>query len=185
MSPGVSVRPPISLRTRSPVSPCRRRDHPLPRPGSPSFARRRGPFPEIVGLAQGGLLFSTAEELRAAIWRLQHDCGERRRLARNAYSAYRKHWTEAPCCSVTLRSCAERPSAAGPAGCWTHWDRREALAASGSRAKGRREEPPMPGAEDAAERKIGAHLWREQTAEERHAPEIVHVDALERERIAA
>lgn len=64
------------------------------RAGVPVIARRLGPFPEIVSLAQGGELFSTREELVAAIRDLQRDVAERDRLARNAYTAYRAHWTE-------------------------------------------------------------------------------------------
>jgi len=60
----------------------------------PVIARRLGPFPEIIELAQGGELFSTPEELLVAIRRLQHDVSVRERLARNAYAAYRAHWTE-------------------------------------------------------------------------------------------
>ncbi len=54
-----------------------------------------GPFPEIIGVAQGGELFSTREELVAAIRHLQRDAAVRQRLARNASAAYRAHWTEA------------------------------------------------------------------------------------------
>jgi glycosyltransferase involved in cell wall biosynthesis len=64
------------------------------RAGVPVIARRLGPFPEIIELAQGGELFSTPEELLVAIRRLQHDVSVRERLARNAYAAYRAHWTE-------------------------------------------------------------------------------------------
>jgi glycosyltransferase involved in cell wall biosynthesis len=64
------------------------------RAGVPVIARRLGPFPEIIGLAQGGELFSTREELVAAIRHLQRDVAVRERLARNAYTAYRSHWTE-------------------------------------------------------------------------------------------
>jgi len=64
------------------------------RVGVPVIARRLGPFPEIVDLAQGGELFSTGEELVAAIRRLQGDVAARERLARNAYAAYQAHWTE-------------------------------------------------------------------------------------------
>jgi glycosyltransferase involved in cell wall biosynthesis len=64
------------------------------RAGVPVIARRIGPFPEIVGLADGGELFSTPEELVAAVRRLQYDVSVRERLARNAYAAYQAHWTE-------------------------------------------------------------------------------------------
>jgi glycosyltransferase involved in cell wall biosynthesis len=65
------------------------------RAGVPVIARRMGPFPEIIGLAQGGELFSTREELVEAIRHLQRDTAVRERLARNAIAAYRAHWTEA------------------------------------------------------------------------------------------
>ena len=64
------------------------------RAGVPVIARRLGPFPEIIELARGGELFSTQEELLAAVSRLQRDVPVRERLARNAYDAYRAHWTE-------------------------------------------------------------------------------------------
>lgn len=64
------------------------------RAGVPVIARRQGPFPEIVALAQGGELFSTSEELAAAVRRLQHDAALRRHLAQNAYAAYQAHWSE-------------------------------------------------------------------------------------------
>ena len=64
------------------------------RAGVPVIARRMGPFPEIIRLAQGGKLFSTREEMVAAIRHLQRDAPVRQRLARNAYAAYRAHWRE-------------------------------------------------------------------------------------------
>lgn len=64
------------------------------RAGTPVIARRIGPFPEIVNLAQGGELFSTSEELVAAMRRLQHDADWRALLAKNAYEGFIKHWSE-------------------------------------------------------------------------------------------
>jgi glycosyltransferase involved in cell wall biosynthesis len=64
------------------------------RAGVPVIARRIGPFPEIIGQANGGELFSTREELAAAIRHLERDVEVRERLARNANAAYRAHWTE-------------------------------------------------------------------------------------------
>lgn len=64
------------------------------RAGVPVIARRLGPFPEIVGLAQGGELFSTSEELAAAVRRLLYDTSMQQQLAQNAYAAYLAHWTE-------------------------------------------------------------------------------------------
>jgi glycosyltransferase involved in cell wall biosynthesis len=64
------------------------------RAGVPVIARRLGPFPEIVELAQGGELFSTREELVAAARRLQHDVSIRDRLGRNGHAAYQAYWAE-------------------------------------------------------------------------------------------
>ena len=64
------------------------------RHGTPVIARRIGPFPEIVDLAQGGALFSDSEALMAAMRRLQEDPTHRAALGRNAHDAYRRHWSE-------------------------------------------------------------------------------------------
>jgi glycosyltransferase involved in cell wall biosynthesis len=64
------------------------------RAGVPVIARRLGPFPEIVGLARAGELFSTPDELEASVRRLQSDATLRNRLARNGRAAYQAHWTE-------------------------------------------------------------------------------------------
>jgi hypothetical protein len=56
-------------------------------------------------------LFSTADELRAAVGRLAGDPAYRDRLARNAYAAYRRHWTEdavLPTYLDVVRRAAER-----------------------------------------------------------------------------
>jgi glycosyltransferase involved in cell wall biosynthesis len=81
------------------------------REGTPVIARRIGPFPEMVQRAEGGELFSTADELRAAVGRLAGDPAYRDRLARNAYAAYRRHWTEdavLPTYLDVVRRAAER-----------------------------------------------------------------------------
>jgi glycosyltransferase involved in cell wall biosynthesis len=62
---------------------------------TPVIARRIGPFPEIVEQAQGGLLFSTSEELMHAMRRMQQEPGLRDRLASSAYAACREYWSEA------------------------------------------------------------------------------------------
>lgn len=63
------------------------------RQGTPVIARALGPFPEIVGQG-GGLLFSTPEELTAAMGRLQHEPGLRDRLALSASESFRASWSE-------------------------------------------------------------------------------------------
>lgn len=63
--------------------------------GAPVIARRLGPFPEIVEAAGGGELFSTTEELRALMHRLQNEPGLRDRLADSGYAAFLSRWSEA------------------------------------------------------------------------------------------
>lgn len=64
------------------------------RQGTPVIARRLGPFPEIVEASGGGELFSTRDELRAAMTRLSSDPGHRARLSHNGYRAYVSRWSE-------------------------------------------------------------------------------------------
>lgn len=64
------------------------------RRGTPVIARRIGPLPELVEQANGGATFQTADELEAALHRLQHDASHRERLAANAYDGFVRHWTE-------------------------------------------------------------------------------------------
>ena len=64
------------------------------RQGTPVIARRLGPFPEIVEQSGGGELFSTADELVAAMERLQRDPAHRARLAESGYRAYVERWSE-------------------------------------------------------------------------------------------
>jgi glycosyltransferase involved in cell wall biosynthesis len=64
------------------------------RHGSPVIARGIGPFPEIVDQSGGGLLYTTDDELIAAMSRLQHDHALRDRLAAAAYNACRDRWSE-------------------------------------------------------------------------------------------
>ena len=61
---------------------------------TPVIARRIGPFPEIVTESNGGLLFSTADELRQAMIDLQRDPARRDALALNGYRACRERWSE-------------------------------------------------------------------------------------------
>ena len=64
------------------------------RHGTPVIARRIGPFPEIVEESGGGELFSTGEELAAAIERILGDEERRRRLGQAGYDAWRRLWSE-------------------------------------------------------------------------------------------
>lgn len=81
------------------------------RQGTPVIARRLGPFPEIVDQAGAGVLFSTREELHAAMRRLQHDGAERERLSAAARKAFSERWTETavvPRYLEIVRGAAER-----------------------------------------------------------------------------
>ena len=62
--------------------------------GTPVIARRIGPFPEIVEQSGGGELFSTADELLAAMGRLQNDSGYREEKAAAGYRAYVERYSE-------------------------------------------------------------------------------------------
>ncbi|MBK8005223.1 MAG: glycosyltransferase family 4 protein [Gemmatimonadetes bacterium] len=62
--------------------------------GTPVIARRLGPFPEIVETAGGGELFSTTDELVAAMRRLQDDPARRDRLAEAGSAAFLQRWSE-------------------------------------------------------------------------------------------
>ncbi|MGH7618610.1 MAG: glycosyltransferase family 4 protein, partial [Gemmatimonadaceae bacterium] len=62
--------------------------------GTPVIARRIGPFPEIVEQSGGGELFSSGEELVAAMRRMQSDRAYRYRLAAAGYQAFLDRWTE-------------------------------------------------------------------------------------------
>ncbi len=64
------------------------------RQGTPVIARRLGPFPEIVEEAGGGELFTTPEELRAAMRRLQDDPAYRKARAESGYRAYVERYSE-------------------------------------------------------------------------------------------
>lgn len=64
------------------------------RHATPVIARRIGPFPEIVQQSGGGELFSTTEELLAAMARFQHSDASRRAMGQAGYKAYRTRWSE-------------------------------------------------------------------------------------------
>ena len=64
------------------------------RQSTPVIARRLGPFPEIIERSGGGELFSTREELVAAMQRLASDTRYRNALAASGYLAFRERWHE-------------------------------------------------------------------------------------------
>lgn len=85
------------------------------RDGTPVIARAIGPFPEIVERAGGGLLFRTADELVAALRRMQGDRALRDRMAKAGYQAFRDNWSESavvPRYLDIIRRAAERRGAA-------------------------------------------------------------------------
>lgn len=61
---------------------------------TPVIARRIGPFPEIIAQSGAGELFSDADELLAAMRRLQHTPERRSELGARAYRACRDRWSE-------------------------------------------------------------------------------------------
>lgn len=61
---------------------------------APVIARRIGPFPEIVDQSRGGLLFSTEDELVAAMTTFLRDRQLRDATADSAYRACREYWSE-------------------------------------------------------------------------------------------
>ena len=64
------------------------------RQSTPVLVRRLGPLPEIVTAAGGGEIFSTREELAAAMERLAADPARRAALGRAARVAFESHWSE-------------------------------------------------------------------------------------------
>ena len=62
--------------------------------GTPVIARRLGPFPEIVEAAEGGVLFSTRDELAAAIHAFEADPEKRGRQGARARAAFEEYWRE-------------------------------------------------------------------------------------------
>lgn len=64
------------------------------REGTPAIARRRGPFPEIVGRSGAGHLFGDRRELVDALQRLRDDAEHRRTLGRTARRSFLEHWSE-------------------------------------------------------------------------------------------
>ncbi len=64
------------------------------RQGTPVLARRIGPFPEIIDRGRGGLLFGDADELVAAMRRIQNNPTLRADLSASARNGFKEHWTE-------------------------------------------------------------------------------------------
>jgi glycosyltransferase involved in cell wall biosynthesis len=64
------------------------------RQSTPVIARRLGPLPEITTTAHGGELFSTRDELAAAMTRLAGDPAHRDELGRSARRAFEERWCE-------------------------------------------------------------------------------------------
>jgi glycosyltransferase involved in cell wall biosynthesis len=62
--------------------------------GTPVIARRLGPFPEIVDASGGGALFSTEDDLIAAMRTIQADPAARDRLGKAARRAFEGIWRE-------------------------------------------------------------------------------------------
>ncbi len=64
------------------------------RQGTPVVARRIGPFPEILGTAGGGDLFTTPGELEAVLHRYLDEPARRAELGAAGAEAFRRHWSE-------------------------------------------------------------------------------------------
>lgn len=64
------------------------------RQGTPIIARRTGPLTEIVESSGAGELFSTPEQLREAMQRMQRDPARRALLARLGRAAFTERWSE-------------------------------------------------------------------------------------------
>jgi glycosyltransferase involved in cell wall biosynthesis len=85
---------------------------------TPVIGRDLGALPEIVAAAGGGELFTTREELAAAMSRLQGDPEHRRRLGDSARQAFVDRWSESavlPKYLDLVRRAGER-RAGGPSG---------------------------------------------------------------------
>ena len=81
------------------------------REGTPIVARRLGPFPEIIALSDGGLLFTTPADFRTAVTSLATDRALRNALGAKALGAFRTHWAESTSLDryfAVIRDVAER-----------------------------------------------------------------------------
>jgi glycosyltransferase involved in cell wall biosynthesis len=74
--------------------------------GTPVIARRLGPFPEIVETSGGGKLFSTEDELCAAMEALQANAESREAQALSARSSFETIWSEEPVMAAYGRALA-------------------------------------------------------------------------------
>ncbi len=63
---------------------------------TPAIAHDLGALTEVIGDSQGGLLYRTPEELRAAMDLLLRDTELRRRLGDQGHEAWQRLWTEEP-----------------------------------------------------------------------------------------
>lgn len=61
---------------------------------TPIIARDLGPYPEVVRKSQGGLLFETQEQLRAAIDQLATNTQQRNQMGAAGLHAYNSYWCE-------------------------------------------------------------------------------------------
>lgn len=64
------------------------------RQGTPAIARRLGPFPELLSQSDAGALFSTDDELLAAMERMQDDRPWRQARSQAALKAFCGRWSE-------------------------------------------------------------------------------------------
>ncbi|MGL4542217.1 MAG: glycosyltransferase family 4 protein [Polymorphobacter sp.] len=65
------------------------------RESTPLIARDLGPYAQILGECDGGLLFTNAESLRVAVMTLATDRAERDRLGASGHAAVLSRWSEA------------------------------------------------------------------------------------------
>jgi len=61
---------------------------------TPVIARQLGPFPELIDASLGGMLFTDAGEMRAAIERLAGDDDLRARMGAAGRRAFEARWSE-------------------------------------------------------------------------------------------
>ena len=61
---------------------------------TPVIARRLGPFPELIDASGGGMLFTDAGEMRAAVERLSRDDDLRARMGAAGKRAFEARWSE-------------------------------------------------------------------------------------------
>lgn len=64
------------------------------REGAPVIARDLGPYPQIIEESEGGLLFQTQDDLRAAMLRLIREPGLRDTMGQAGRAALMARWSE-------------------------------------------------------------------------------------------